>query len=68
MTSHRHRSGAESRSPQFELKGTVTVVGDIVGPILPENDWSGLADVQPSPSSAGEADSGSERTPDGGST
>lgn len=36
-------SGAESRSPQSELVGTVTVVGDIVGPVLPEHHWESLA-------------------------
>ena len=29
--------------PQAELKGTVTVVGDIVGPSVPEEDWESLA-------------------------
>ena len=28
--------------PQMELKGTVTVVGDIVGPALPEDHWDSL--------------------------
>ena len=32
---------AESH-PQFELQGTVTVVGDIVGPAVPEGDWETL--------------------------
>ena len=27
------------RYPQLELEGTVTVVGDIVGPVVPENHW-----------------------------
>ena len=31
------RTGAEY--PQTELEGTVTVVGDIVGPVVPEDDW-----------------------------
>ena len=35
--------GPASRSvaeyPQMELEGTVTVVGDIVGPALPEDYW-----------------------------
>ena len=25
--------------PQMELKGTVTVVGDIIAPVLPEDHW-----------------------------
>ncbi|MCY3811623.1 MAG: type II toxin-antitoxin system Phd/YefM family antitoxin [Gammaproteobacteria bacterium] len=25
--------------PQLELAGTVTVVGDIIGPAVPESDW-----------------------------
>ena len=29
--------------PQKELKGTVTVVGDIVGPALPEDYWESNA-------------------------
>ena len=29
--------------PQMELKGTVTVVGDIVGPVLPEDHWESNA-------------------------
>ena len=28
-----------ARYPQLELKGTVTVVGDIVGPLVPEKHW-----------------------------
>lgn len=38
-------SNAESQYPQSELKGTVTVVGDIVGPALPEHHWDSLAGV-----------------------
>ena len=34
------RTGAEY--PQMELKGTVTVVGDIVGPVVPEDEWESL--------------------------
>ena len=34
------RTGAEH--PQMELEGTVTVVGDIVGPVVPEDDWESL--------------------------
>ena len=36
-------SGAHSRSPQSELRGTVTVVGDIIGPAVPEHHWEALA-------------------------
>ena len=28
--------------PQAELKGTVEIVGDVVGPVLPEEDWDSL--------------------------
>ena len=28
-----------ARYPQLELEGTVTVLDDIVGPVVPENDW-----------------------------
>ncbi len=28
--------------PQLSLKGTVTVVGDIVGPAVPEESWESL--------------------------
>ena len=28
-----------ARYPQLELEGTVTVVGDIVGPVVPEDHW-----------------------------
>ena len=28
--------------PQMKLEGTVTVVGDIVGPAVPEDDWESL--------------------------
>ena len=35
MTSDRNRLQAESQYPQSELKGTVTVIGDIVGPTQP---------------------------------
>ncbi len=31
-----------SEYPQDELKGTVTVHGDIVGPAIPEEDWEML--------------------------
>ena len=32
-------SGARAEYPQSELEGTVTVKGDIVGPVLPEEEW-----------------------------
>ena len=35
-------SRAEAEYPQFELKGTVTVTGDIVGPAVPEAHWDSL--------------------------
>ena len=34
------RAGAEY--PQVELRGTVTVIGDIVGPAIPEDHWESL--------------------------
>ncbi len=30
---------ALARYPQMDLQGTVSAVGDIVGPVLPECDW-----------------------------
>ena len=36
-------SNAEARYPQSELKGTVTVIGDIVGPVVPAEHWDSLA-------------------------
>lgn len=35
-------SGAAAEYPQMELKGTVKVTGDIVGPAVPEEDWDSL--------------------------
>ena len=35
-------SGAEADYPQMELRDTVTVTGDIVGPAVPEEDWDSL--------------------------
>ena len=32
-------TGLLGRYPQLELEGTVTVVGDIVGPAVPEDHW-----------------------------
>ena len=31
--------------PQSELAGTVTFVGDVVAPPVPESDWEALAEV-----------------------
>ena len=36
-------SRRESQYPQLELRGTATVIGDIVGPVLPEHYWDSLA-------------------------
>ena len=36
-------TGSTATSPQLELAGTVTVVGDIIGPAVPETDWESLA-------------------------
>ena len=36
-------SQAESEYPQLELKGTATIVGDIVAPVVPEHYWDSLA-------------------------
>ncbi|MDE2805825.1 MAG: type II toxin-antitoxin system Phd/YefM family antitoxin [Gemmatimonadota bacterium] len=36
-------SRAVSQYPQAELRGTVTVIGDIVGPVVPEHHWDSLA-------------------------
>lgn len=35
-------SHSESGFPQSELRGTVTVNGDIVGPAVPEDHWESL--------------------------
>lgn len=35
-------SRIDTEFPQMELKGTVTVAGDIVGPVLSEDHWDGL--------------------------
>ena len=57
------REGAELRYPQSELKGTVTVVGDIVGPILPEHHWNSLANALTPADGARKGDSGNEWHP-----
>jgi len=33
--------------PQSKLAGTVTFVGDVVAPAVPESDWEALAAVTP---------------------
>jgi len=35
-------TGEATLYPQAELEGTVTIVGDVVGPVLPEDHWDGL--------------------------
>ena len=46
-------SQAESQYPQSELEGTVTVIGNIVGPVVPEDHWDSLADVGSTPDRTG---------------
>ena len=33
---------ASTKYPQSELAGTVTFVGDVIAPVLPEEDWESL--------------------------
>ena len=33
---------ARAEYPQIELKGTVTVTGDVVEPVVPEDHWDSL--------------------------
>ena len=35
-------TGEGDEYPQAELRGTVTVVGDVVGPVFPEEHWESL--------------------------
>ena len=35
----------EPEYPQSELAGTVTFVGDVVAPPVPESDWEALTEV-----------------------
>lgn len=35
-------SKAKKEYPQSELRGTVTFVGDVIGPVLPEEAWESL--------------------------
>lgn len=57
-------SQAESRYPQSELEGTVTVAGDIVGPVVPEEHWDSLAGADATPGPAGPGNDPCEE-PDG---
>lgn len=65
MTACRHTPSAQSY-PQSELRGTVTIIGDIVGPIVPERYWDSLADTRSPDQSAGEDDSESNQGAKGG--
>lgn len=38
---HTNRSQAEY--PQMELEGSVTIIGDIIEPVIPEEHWDSLA-------------------------
>ena len=49
-------SKSESKYPQSELKGTATVVGDIVGPVVPEHYWDSLAGTGGIEKPGGDAD------------
>ncbi len=33
---------SQAEYPQMELEGTVTIVGDIIEPVIPEEDWDCL--------------------------
>ena len=33
---------SKTEYPQTALKGTVTTTGDVIGPVVPEEDWDGL--------------------------
>lgn len=35
-------TGTNNRYPQAELEGTVAIVGDVVGPVFPEERWDSL--------------------------
>ncbi len=64
MNAHEDRSQAQSEYPQFDLKGTVTVIGDIVGPVVPEEQWDSLAKVDSSTDVTGKDDSRSRQAPE----
>ncbi len=53
-------SRAESRYPQAELKGTVTVLGDIVGPVVPEHHWDSLTGTGTTPADAAPGEAAGE--------
>ena len=59
-------SQAESQYPQAELKGTVTVIGDIVGPVVPPDHWDSLADTGASADQGGDDGSPGSRVLGGG--
>ena len=40
-------TAARATYPQHELEGTVTVLGDIVAPVVSEEDWTGNANAGP---------------------
>ena len=42
-------SRTHTQYPQAELKGTVTVIGDIIGPALPADHWDSLAGASMTP-------------------
>ena len=33
---------SQAEYPQMELEGTVTIIGDIIEPVIPEEDWDCL--------------------------
>lgn len=66
MTTYRHTPPAESRYPQSELRGTVSIIGDIVGPVVPEHCWDSLAGARSPGQSAGEDESESSQGTTGG--
>lgn len=42
-------TGDGERYPQTELEGSVIIVGDVVGPVLPEDHWDSLNESATSP-------------------
>ena len=46
-------SRARAEHPQMELQGTVTVTGDIVRPVVPEDHWEVLGHLVRPGSSSG---------------
>ena len=59
-------SQAESQYPQSELEGTVTVIGDIIGPVVPEDHWDSLPGVGATPDGSGGETPGNEPRSAGG--